>query len=131
MTVTPEVKAEILRIYNANPKRFSAFRTAKTVGVGVAEVTALVASLAPRAVAPREHNGGRGRDTLQDFIVARRKRNQARWDNADEGVKLARRRYIAGTHTMATHYDGDYVMLCSIPLSRPQPPLPDDYFPGA
>lgn len=130
MAVTPEVRAEILRIYNTNPKRFSAFRAAKAVGVGVAEVTALIASITPRSVTMREHSGGRGRPELQDFIVARRKRSQPRWDNSDAGVQTARRRYIAGTHTMATHYDGEYVMLCSIPLSRAVPPLPDDYFPG-
>lgn len=117
MAVTPEIEADIMRAYNANPKRFSPFRVAKSVGATMSEVIAVVNR--NKDTCPETATGVARRE-LEPFILASRRIMDAGWDNKSEGVLTARRRFEAGTHDMATHRDGGWIHLCSIPLARPR-----------
>jgi repressor of nif and glnA expression len=127
VSVTPEIEAEILRALDANPKRFSAIRIAKSVGATMAEVKAVVNRY--RAQVLNETSGAITRAELEVYITAARRVTEHGWNNADEGVIAARRAFEAGTHDMATYRDGPWLYLCSFPLSRRRPPRPG-YFTG-
>lgn len=129
MSVTPEIEADILRIHGLNPKRFSPFRASKTVGATVEEVMAVVRRHSLNTTESSEHSGGVGRAELEPYIVASRRINDRGWENTDPGVHRARLLFEAGTHDMATHRDGAWLHLCSIPLSRHRKPRPG-YFTG-
>jgi hypothetical protein len=115
VAVTPEIEADIMRLHDQNPKRFSPFRVAKQVGATMAEVIATVNQ--NKVIEGTDFSGTISRVGLLRFIVA--SRPYGSWDNTDEGVIEARRRYDAGTHTMATHRENGWMHLCSIPLRRP------------
>ena len=126
MAVTPEIEAEIMRAYNANPKRFSPFRVAKAVGATINEVTTVVNRN------KEVHNDeivGVVRRELEPYIAASRRVMDAGWNNDDDGVVRARRAYEAGTHEMATHREGGWLHLCSFPRARPRRACPG-YFTG-
>lgn len=124
MSVTPEIEAEILAIYRANPKRFSTFKAGRKVGVSSTEVMAVVAKHRDTVADGREHNGGAGRPELEPFIVASKRASEP-WNNKDTGVAHARAAYCAGTHDMATHRDGAWLHLCLFKLARPRPARPN------
>lgn len=114
MAITPEIEAEILRAYNLNPKRTSPFRIARDVGATTGEVIGVL----KRNQEPGTYTGDVTRVELVPFIVASRRATEAGWDNTDEAIIRARAAYEAGTHDMATHREGPWLHLCSIPVHR-------------
>lgn len=119
---TKDVLAEFRRLK-------SPFKVANLLDIDVKEVWAIIDSHPDAAVRHPERHGGEGRPSLRPFFVAKRKTNEA-WDNKnDQGCVLARERFCAGTHTMATHRDGSNVFLCSIPLKKRVAPRPDYFKP--
>lgn len=129
MSVTPEIEAEIMARHRRSSHRFSPFKVGRAVGCSTQEVIDVVNRHRGQMADGSEHNGGKGRPDLQDYIRASRRVNAGGWDNSDVGVRMARRAYEAGTHTMATHRDGAWLHLCSIPLRRPVKARPG-YFTG-
>jgi len=126
VAVTPEIEADIMRAYNLNPKRFSPFRVAKSVGATMSEVIAVVNR---NKDTHTDEVTGVTRRELEPYIVASRRVMEAGWNNEDVGVSRARRAYEAGTHDMATHREGPWLHLCSFPLHRPRRARPG-YFTG-
>lgn len=131
MAVTPEIEADVLRIFRNNPKRFSPFKAANQVGASLGEVLSIVRAYKDVPVERVEHNDGAGREDLQAYIVAARRASDLGWNNDDTGVVEARRRFCAGTHDMATHRDGPWLLLCSFPLQRKRTPRPNYFLMGA
>lgn len=72
---------------------------------------------------------GEGRPELRDMAVARKRAYQV-WDNTDPAVAAARAAHEAGTHTMATGRDGDWLILYLIP-QKTVTPRPDYFRPEA
>lgn len=126
MAVTPEIEADIMRAYNLNPKRFSPFRVAKSVGATLGEV---IAAVNRNKDTNSDEVSGIARRELEPYIVASRRIMDPGWNNEDAGVVRARRAYEAGTHDMATHREGGWIHLCLFPLSRPRRARPG-YFTG-
>jgi len=116
LAVTPEIEADVLRIFGANPKRFSPSKTSRQVGCSTGEVIDIVRRNRHFVTDGNEHNSGAGREDLQPFIVASRRVSDRGWNNDDPAVASARASFCAGTHTMATHRDGPWLHLCLIPL---------------
>lgn len=114
-----------------NPKRFTPSKVSKDAGISVGEVLSIINSKKAQQGHGREHSGGEGREDLRDFFVARRRANDPGWDNGDPDVAAARAAVCAGTHTMATHRDGPWLFLCSIPLDRPVARQPHYFLAGA
>jgi hypothetical protein len=131
MTTTPEIKAEILRAYNANPSRFSPFKTAKLVGVSMATVLEVVDDHRQNNEGVSGKTRSAGRDDLLPYVVASRRANAPGWDNNEPAVANARQQFAAGTHTMATHRDGGWLHLCLFPLKRPIAPRLNYFIPGS
>lgn len=123
--LTPDQKTEILAEYR---RVRSPYKVANNLKLDVKDVWAVIDENPDAAVQNQEHSGGEGRADLRRFIVATSKASE-RWDNDEPGVALARDRYCAGTHTMATHRDGATKFLCSIPLRRAVAPQPDYFKP--
>jgi len=124
--LTPEVIEDIIQVYK---RTRSPFKTATETGVDVADVWKVVDENKDRMSVFEERYGGRGRPDLQDFLVASRRAGDREWDNEDAGVAAARARYEAGTHTMATGRDGQWLLLYSIPLKWPSDPRPNYFRP--
>jgi hypothetical protein len=131
VALTPEIEAAVLRIYRANPKRFSPFKTAKSEGISIAEVNSVIAKNRHELASGAEHSNGAGRPDLQEYIVATRRAIDSGWDNQDIGVARARSLFASGTHTMATHRDGAWLHLCLFPLAKPIPARPNYFATGA
>jgi hypothetical protein len=129
MNTTPEVTAEILRMYQQNPQRFSPFKAAKSLGVPIQTVLDVVEANKERLAQGTEVHGGLGRPELQEFLVARKRGVGAQWDNNDPEIVLARARYEAGTHEMTTGRDGPWQLLYSIVRVRPAAPRPGYFTP--
>jgi hypothetical protein len=123
--LTPEQEAAVLDEYR---RTRSPFKVANNLNLNVAEVWEIIDANPDAAVRNPEHSGGEGRADLRQYFVASA-RCADRWDNDEPGVKLARDRVCAGTHTMATHRDGSMKFLCSIPLKRSVKPNPDYFKP--
>lgn len=123
--LTPEQKAEVLAEYR---RVRSPFKVAKNLGFSVSDVWDVIDENPDAVFANAEHSGGQGRDDLRAYFVAQTRCSE-RWDLDDPGVILARDRVCAGTHTMATHRDGQVKFLCSIPLKKKVPPQPDYFKP--
>lgn len=128
MAITPEIRAEVLRRHSRNPRRFSPFRIAHSQGISTAEVLEIIGKNRDSLPNGREHNNGEGREDIQKFFVAKRRASDAGWDNSDPAIRQARADYLAGTHEMATHRDGAWLYLCSIPRQVPRAPLNPRYF---
>lgn len=129
--VTPEIEADVLKIYRQNPKRFSPFKVANQVGCGMVDVLDIVNRNKDSMNNGNEHSGGQGREDLRRFFVASRRASSKGWENDEPSVALARQRFCDGTHTMATHRDGAWLFLCSIPLRWPSAPAPHYFLAGA
>jgi hypothetical protein len=129
MPLTPEMEAEILSAHDANPKRFSPFKVSRQVGTSVAEVLRVVNSRVEGRTAPVLYN--RDRVELAPYIIASRRVSDGCWDNDSEAIRDARAQVSAGTHTMATHRNGEWQYLCLFPLRRPASPNPNCFKPGA
>ena len=123
--LTPEQEAEVIAEYR---RVRSPYKVANNLGFDVKEVWAVIDANPDAAVQNREHSGGKGRPDLQRYIVASAKAGE-RWDNDDPSIVLARQKFCAGTHTMATHRDGSMKFLLSIPLRWPAPAQPDYFKP--
>jgi hypothetical protein len=123
--LTPDQEAEVIAEYR---RVRSPFKVANNLGFNVQDVWNVIDQNPDAAVANVERWGGEGRPDLRPYFVASARCSE-RWDNDDPGVALARDRYCAGTHTMATHRDGTTKFLCSIPLKRKVPPQPDYFKP--
>lgn len=130
MSITPEMEAEILAAHAANPKRFSPFKVSRQVGTSVAEVLRIVNEKVEGRAPPALHTR-RDRVDLADYIIASRRVSDGCWDNDSEAVRSARAAVCAGTHTMATHRNGDWQYLCLFRLQRPIAPNPTYFKPGA
>lgn len=115
-TLTPEVVQDILRTYPLT--RNSPFKTARLVGVSVADVFATIDAHEGQLNVAQERYGGFGRPELQQFIVARRQARESGWENSDPDIARARSDYEAGTHEMATGRDGAWLILYSFPRRR-------------
>lgn len=123
MAITPEMEAEIVAAHAANPRRFSPFKVSRQVGASVAEVLRVVNSKVEGRVAPALQSR-RDRTDLTDYIVASRRVSDGCWDNNSEEIRNARALVCAGTHTMATHRNGDWQYLCVFRLEQPVTPNP-------
>lgn len=123
--LTPEQEAEVIAEYR---RVRSPYKVANNLGFDVKDVWAVIDDNPDAAVQNREHSEGKGRADLRPFIMAESKKAE-RWDNDEPGIQLARARFCAGTHTMATHCDGARKFLLSIPLRQPVPPQPDYFKP--
>lgn len=123
--LTPEQEDDVIAEYR---RVRSPFKVATNLNLNVAEVWAVIDANPDAAIANVERWDGDGRPDLREFFVAK-VRCSDKWDNDDPGVALARERFCAGTHTMATHRDGVVKFLCSIPLKRRVPARPDYFKP--
>lgn len=128
MSVTPEIEADILRRHASNPLRFSPFRVAKQVGATIGEVLAVINQKKDEVIV---FDGAVDRQRLEPFIVASRQASNPGWDNEDDGVQMARARFCAGTHDMATHRENGWLHLCSFPLVVRRKPRPGYFNLGA
>ncbi|WP_037500788.1 hypothetical protein [Sphingomonas jaspsi] len=123
--LTPEQKAEVIAEYR---RVRSPYKVANNLGFDVKDVWEVIDENPDAAVQNVERWGGEGRPDLRPFFVAS-SRCADRWDNEEPGVALARERFCAGTHTMATHRDGSVKFLCSIPLRKKVAAQPDYFRP--
>lgn len=125
--MTPDTDAEVLRMFHANPKRFSAFKASRKLGLPMSQVIDIVRKNkdAPMIEETTRHDG-HGREDLRPYIVAKR-RAMGEWDNTDPNIIEARGRMEAGTHIMTTHRDGPWLLLLSIPRKHTLDPHPN-YF---
>lgn len=123
--LTPEQEDEVIAEYR---RVRSPFKVAKHLGFDVKDVWLVIDANPDAAVQNVERWEGEGRPDLRPFFVAQA-RCADRWDNDESGVALARERFCAGTHTLATHRDGPTKFLCSIPLRRSVPAQPDYFKP--
>lgn len=123
--LTPQQEADVLAEYR---RTRSPFKVATNLGLDVKDVWAVIDANPDAAIASVERWGGEGRPDLRPYFVAS-SRCSDRWDNDEPGVALARERFCAGTHTLATHRDGTTKFLCSIPLKRKVPAQPDYFKP--
>lgn len=121
--ITPETKREII---TALRKFRSPAKVARHLGLDLRDVLKVSDEIggATRSLRPEMH-GGQGRPELREFLVARKRAYQP-WNNSDPEIARARASYEAGTHTMVTGRDGDWLLLYLIPQRRvtPRP----DYF---
>jgi hypothetical protein len=95
-------------------------RTAKNLGYSIRLVLAVAEQENQPRTQRKEHNGGLGNPDVFKYTVAR-KRVVDNWDNNTPEIAEARRSYEAGTHTLATGYDGEFAILYAIPLKRADP----------
>jgi hypothetical protein len=121
VSVTPEVKAEIVAQFERNRQRFSPFRTSTALGIQVKDVLEVIAELKEPQARALERNGGYGREELRPFLVARRTAMTSGWDNTQPEIRKARENYELGTHDMATGRDGPWLLLYSFPVVFPEP----------
>ena len=124
MSYSPEEEADVLRIYRANPRRFSPFKASKSVGISLPDVFEIIEKNKDNLARTGERHGGMGRPDIQQFLIARRRALSESWDNADPKIAEARTNYEAGTHIMATGRDGPWLILYSIPREGKPVPKP-------
>lgn len=119
--LTPEVENDILQSFKRSR---SPFKTAIDCGVEVAVVWQVIdeAKGNGKLTAFEERYGGRGRPEIQDFLIATRRAVDRAWNNDDPAIAEARAFYEAGTHTMATGRDGQWLLLYCFPLEDPIEP---------
>lgn len=122
MTASPEVVDEVLQSYR---RLRSPYKVARELGYAPVLVWQIIELHADTLTLPVERWDGRGRPELEQHLVAKMKPGASSWDNAIPEIAEARRRFEAGTHTMATGRDGRWLLLYSIPLRKPQPARPD------
>ncbi len=109
---------------------YNVSRTANELDVPYSAVKALAednfGSVRQPGTVP-ENLRGLAKPTLQAFAVAAKAVSEEWPKSSDENIRLARRRYNAGTHEMCqeTRPDG-FTVLYSIPRKRPV--APRDYF---
>lgn len=120
-----EVVKDVLRTFIQTRRK--PFNTARLCGVEVADVFAIVDQHPDALSNTQEYNGGKGREELMPFTVARRLASDRGWDNTDSEIVKARAAFEAGTHEMATGRDGKFLILYSIPRKRREPNR-DGYF---
>lgn len=125
MSLTIAQEAEVLAEYR---RVRSPYKVANNLNLDVKDVWGVIDANPDAAVQNVEHSGGEGRPDLRPFIVAKI-RCADRWNNDDPAIAEARDRVCAGTHTMATHRDGGFKFLLSIPLKKPVAPQPDYFKP--
>lgn len=123
--MTPELRKEIeieLRKVRAPAK------VARNLGISLVDVLIVSDDIGgiSRHIRPATYDG-EGRPELRQFMMARKRANVP-WDNDEPAIAEARRRYEAGTHTMCTGRDGEWLILYSIPL-RKRDPKPDYFIP--
>lgn len=123
--LTPEQETEVLAEYR---RVRSPYKVANNLSLPISEVWDVIDAHPDAAVQSVEHWGGEGRPDLRPYFVSST-RCSDRWDNDEEGVALARKRFCDGTHTLATHRDGGTKFLVSIPLKRKVPAQPDYFEP--
>ena len=113
-----ELREEIIRELG---KVRAPAKVARNLGVDIRVVLPIADELSgrPRILHEEQHDG-MGRPELRAFFVARKKAWEA-WDNTLAEVAEARARYEAGTHTLATGRDGQWLILYSIPLLHLDP----------
>lgn len=129
MAITPENTADVLRLYRANPRRFSPFKVARQVGLSTEEVFNIIEDNRETLSTAKERFGGFGRPELQPFIVARRRAMDREWDNNDPEIVKARTNLETGTHIMTTGRDGAWLVLYSIPRKGRPDPQPGYFLP--
>lgn len=123
--LTPEQETEVLAEYR---RVRSPFKVANNLGFPVQDVWDVIDQNPDAALQSIERWGGDGRPDLRPYFVAKA-RCAERWDNDDPAVAAARERVCNGTHTMATHRDGGFKFLCSIPLRKKVKPNADYFKP--
>ena len=114
--MSPEIIAEILAEYK---RCRSPFKTAKAVGVDVAQVWSVIDTNKDKLSTFEERHGGRGRPDMEKHLVATRRATDRGWENSQPEIAAARAAYEAGTHEMATGRDGAWLLLYSIPRRYP------------
>lgn len=127
MTITPEIRRDILAEHSKNPQRFSPFRTSKALGVPIQDVIKVIETNTDANSQLTVKHDGYGDPKVREFVVARRRAMLAGWDNNDPAIATARADYEAGTHLMVTGRDGPWLLLYSIPRKLGPKPRPD-YF---
>jgi len=121
VSYTPEQEAEVLRIYRANPQRFSPFKASKTVGIAISHVFEITEKNREILSNTGEKHGGLGPEEHRDFMVARRRAMGGAWDNKEPPIAKARADYETGTHEMYSGRDGPWIILYSKPRKKIQP----------
>lgn len=124
MSYSPEEEADVLRIYRANPRRFSPFKASKSTGISLPDVFEIIEKNKDTLARTGERFDGLGRPELREFMVARRRAMGEPWDNTDARIAEARVNFEAGTHMMATGRDGQWLLLYSIPRQGKVKPAP-------
>lgn len=124
--MTPDTEAEVLRMFHANPKRFSAFKASRKLGLPMSDVVGIVRKSKDTPTVEESRHDGHGRLDLRPYVVAKR-RALGEWDNSDPNIIEARGRFEAGTHIITTHRDGPWQLLLCIPRRHTVEPRPN-YF---
>lgn len=125
--LTPEIIDEVIDAY----KRLkSPFRVSKLLNLDVQQVWDVIEDNPERLTAIASRFGGDGRPALYPYLAARRKVSDASWDNDSPEIQQARADYEAGTHTMVTGRDGNWLLMYLIPQDRVTP-RPDYFRPAA
>lgn len=121
--LSPEKIDEIIDAYR---RLKSPFRVANLFGLDVQEVWKVMEANPDRLAAIPTRFGGDGRPAMFPYLAARRKVSDPSWDNDSAEVQVARSAFEAGTHTMATGRDGNWLLMYMIPQAQvtPRP----DYF---
>jgi len=124
--ITPEIEKELMVQYR---RTRSPFKAAKAVGIAPADAWAIIDKHKDDQF--EERFEGRGRPELERYAIATRRASERGWDNDAPAVAEARAAYEAGTHTMATGRDGQWLILYLIPLRRPVPARANYFKPEA
>lgn len=95
-------------------------KVAKKLGYSVRDILPIIDDFNAVRGVRQERFGGLGPEHLRKYAVARKNVLQT-WDNDDLAIARAREAYEAGTHTMCTGRDGDWLILYSIPLRKRDP----------
>jgi hypothetical protein len=110
-------------------KTRSYFRVARALNTTMEMVKSIIGDTVQPTKRREALFGGQGRPELRKFLVATRTSEQ-QWDNDEPDIQIARHQYEAGTHEMCTGFDGDTVLLYSIPRASPATPRTNYFQPG-
>jgi hypothetical protein len=122
VSYTPEEEEDVLRIYRANPRRFSPFKASRSTGISLPDVFEIIGKNQEDLAKTGERHDGFGRPDMRIHLVTRRRAMGEPWDNTDPKIAEARASFEAGTHLMATGRDGQWLLLYAIERTgKPEP----------
>jgi hypothetical protein len=112
-------KQEVIREYI---KHRLPTKVAKNLGYSIRDVLPIIDEYVGNRTVREEKFGGFGPEHMRKYIVGR-KAVVGVWNNNDPQIAQARLDFEAGTHTMTTGRDGDWLLLYSIPLRKRDPKI--------